>query len=429
MMVRVHLLFIMLCILLSSLIGPDIMAMEKPEFRGYFKTFFLAREPAELEGADAFIDENVSGSVENRIRVKMLWHLSEKLSGEFAYDLVPALSEKNPALSTADFLTKPNASNYRYADVHRTLYPASGEADGNFELQQNIDRFMFTYSGQSYDLIFGRQPIAFGAARVINPLDVLAPFTYQELDVEERFGIDAIRCRIPLGSMSELDVGLVCGDDANSDNNAAFIRGRGYLLNTDFSAMTLFFRQNLLIGFDIARSIRDAGFWFEAAYVFDTLFDDTQRNKSDDYLRISTGLDYNLTAKLYGYVEYHFNEAGEGNADEYIALSQKHAYTEGSVYLLGNHYLIPGLTYQMTPLWTLTMNLLTNLTDPSTYLSTVVDYSFSDDVYIQGGMYYGLGGASELTLTGEPTEPYYLNIESEFGLYGTFYFTSVRIYL
>ncbi|MBN2105171.1 bifunctional alpha,alpha-trehalose-phosphate synthase (UDP-forming)/trehalose-phosphatase [bacterium] len=51
----------------------------------------------------------------------------------------------------------------------------------------------------------GRQDIVWGSARTVNPMDVIAPFSFGSLDTEDRRGVDAIRLRIPVGCMGEID--------------------------------------------------------------------------------------------------------------------------------------------------------------------------------------------------------------------------------
>ena len=53
------------------------------------------------------------------------------------------------------------------------------------------------------------QAIAWGSAFVINPTDVIAPYVYNALDQEERYGVDALRVRVPTGALSETDLGYV----------------------------------------------------------------------------------------------------------------------------------------------------------------------------------------------------------------------------
>jgi hypothetical protein len=142
------------------------------------------------------------------------------------------------------------------------------------------------------------------------------------------------------------------------------------------------------------------------------------------YLRLSAGADYSFTDKLYGLIEYHYNGVGENDPEKYLTLVASKAVSEANVFFLGKHYLIPGATYQFTPLITGTAEVLTNLSDGSFYLSPSVEYNLAENVYLGAGAYIGIGKGTELNpAIGEP-----FAVGSEFGLYPDIFYTSFRIY-
>ncbi len=189
--------------------------------------------------------------------------------------------------------------------------------------------------------------------------------------------------------------------------------------------MLIGFRENLLAGFDLATSWRGAGLWLESAYVWaGALKKESDTGEGDDYLRASLGCDYSFGDKTYGFIEYSYNQAGSGNSSDYASLLGETAYTDGAVYLLGEHYLIPGLSYQITPLLIYNGQLLANLNDPSTYFYSLLEYNFTDNVYLSAGAFIGIGKKPELVF--QPTPLAKMN--SEFGTYPDIYFTSFNIY-
>ena len=111
----------------------------------------------------------------------------------------------------------------------------------------------------------------------------------------------------------------------------------------------------------------------------------------EDYFRLTTGLDYSLTGTTYGFVEYHYNGVGTNHAEDYLAVLSHPAYRDGSVYLLGRHYLIPGLTHQITPLLTGNVMALVNLGDPSASIVPSLEYNVATDIYLSAGAYIGVG--------------------------------------
>jgi len=217
--------------------------------------------------------------------------------------------------------------------------------------------------------------------------------------------------------MGEIDAGYLFGDDFKFEQSAMFVRTKVYAARTDLSLLLLRFRQNLLVGLDMARSIGGAGVWAEAAHVFVDAFADSSGDHRD-YFRGSLGGDYALGEKTYGYVEYHFNQVGRDRADEYVSNIFHPAFTEGSVYLVGRHYLAPGVSYQVTPLLTAGLNVLANLSDASALLSPTVEYNVAENIYLAGGAFVGLGEGPESVF----------KYRTEFGSYPDIFYTSFRVY-
>ncbi|MFT4552936.1 MAG: hypothetical protein ACI9S8_001568 [Chlamydiales bacterium] len=97
-------------------------------------------------------------------------------------------------------------------------------------------------------------PCAFAA-------DVLTPYTFDTLNKEERVGVDALRVIIPLGDLSDLDMGFIGGRNLAMKENAAFLRVHFYAAQTDIIGTVAFFKKNILLGFDLQRSLGQAGSW------------------------------------------------------------------------------------------------------------------------------------------------------------------------
>jgi len=391
---------------------------------GYYKNFsiFLRFPPYKFLGKAS--REPDKGAVNNRLRLTMDLQPWDGLSFRVAYDISARIQD--PQLFEDDtFFSMLKLPEYRWGDLSDRLYPKKGDSISSFGLFQNLDRFYITLRTDLADVFAGRQPIAWGSARFINPTDVIAPFAFNELDKEERPGVDAIRIRVPLGMMDELDLGFIVGKKFKSDNNAFFFRGKVYQFHTDISAIVMAFRKHLLIGLDLARAIGGAGFWLESAYVRPHCFRDNRAQEEEDYFRASVGLDYNLNSKTYGFVEYHFSSAGKNNPERYLELLGTSAFREGAVYLFGKHYLNMGCIYQITPLTPFTGTIILNLSDGSLILSPSFEYNIAENIYVAAGAYVGLGKNPQLAIEMNTTPYVY---ESEFGAYPDIIFTSFRIY-
>jgi len=386
---------------------------------GSVKSYFYIFQPPSVQGAAGRSSAEALSS--SRVRIQAAYTPSAWMRLEAAYDLAPRIQSRGLENNVL-FPGTIDPFVYRAVDPDPLLYPSEQSEVDNFALGHNLDRASATFRSRPADVTFGRQAIAWGSAHAVNPTDVLAPFSFDTLDTEDRIGIDAVRARIPIGVLSEIDIGYVFGKDFKFSNSAFFTRTAFNVLGTDLSILLMGFRENILFGFDLARSVGGAGYWLETAYVFADAMNGEQNSAAKDYARVSTGMDYNLTGTLYGFVEYHFNGAGASQPGDYLGQSAETAYTEGSVYLLGRHYIIPGIVYQCTPLITLTGQSLINAADPSVYLAPQLDYNIASNVYMGVGAFIGVGSGP---VPGDSQLPV---LQSEFGAYPNTYFASLRYY-
>jgi hypothetical protein len=390
-------------------------------YGGYYKNFSTVMDfpPYTLNYRQ---NTSLNGLVLNRLRLDADFKLNSDISFKLAYDIMPRIQDKS-LLGPQVFEIGSEAYTYRAFDLDEKIYPSDNDTS-SFLVYQNLDRAFWTISAPKFDLYIGRQAIAWGAARVINPTDVLAPFPYNELDIEYRIGIDAIRMRYPLGFMGELDLGYVFGDDFKFDQSAFFVRGKYYIAKSDVSLLMIGFKENLLVGFNFARNIGGAGSWIEAAYTFADALAEGGVNSDKSYFRISAGMDYSFGDGTYSYIEYSFNGAGKLEAEDYLAFFNSVAYREGSDFYMGKHYLSPGFSYQVTPLLTAYADAIINLNDPSYLLAPHAEYNIAENIYLDAGAYIGIGDAPIRTATGIPP----VLLKSEFGSYPDIYYTSFKIY-
>lgn len=401
------LLVLIICLLTTPLVG---IANAAFKVGGYYKNFFTTFN-------SPLPDTPMMGATVNRLRLNLSYAPTDALSFAFAYDFTPRIQD--PTLfSEAPIAVGTASSRYRAADFDSPIYPSEEEPIGSVGIYHNLDRASIQFSTDFADISLGRDAIAWGSARVINPTDVVAPYTYDQLDTEDRVGVDAIRVRIPVGVMGEVDTGYIFGPNFDFDKSAVFLRSQLNAAETDFSILLLEFQRDLLVGLDIVRSIGGAGFWLETAYVFVAPFDD-EPDLLDNYLRTSVGLDYSFGGETYAFIEYHFNGAGEKKPENYLTNLDTPAYTRGGVYLLGGHYLAPGFTHQLTPLISFSGQLLFNLSDPSTWVAPQIAYNIAEDIHVSVGGFISLGERPKA----DPPR-----FQSEFGSYPHLFFSSFRVY-
>jgi len=398
---------------------------------GYFKSFAIFLNPPAYKLDGSWIGQPDMGSVDNKLRLKLSLDLSSLVAFDAAYEISPRIQDRRLWANDV-FFPGLEPSNYRLADLRSLLYPGGGRTPESFGVYQNLDRLSFAFKPRAATFIVGRQAVAWGSARVINPTDILAPFAFDTLDKEERLGIDAVRVRVPLGVMDELDMGVVAGRDLAAVGDAFFVRGRTHQLETDIAGTVMAFRGHLMLGLDVARSIGGAGAWLEAAYVLTDALGMEGALAGRNYFRASAGLDYNFSGKTYGFVEYHFNSAGASDPAEYLGLLATPAYRDGADYLLGRHYASVGTTYQITPLLPFTGLAIVNLNDLSLVVAPAADYNVAENVYLAAGAYMGIGKRPELAGGVPPPDPVNALVpgafRSEFGAYPGLVYVSFRIY-
>jgi hypothetical protein len=415
----------MILVILFILFGAATAVASDLSVTGYYKNFFVAYDAPSVETNLSIPDTPLLGSVTNRIRLNAFYNPNNWLSISLSYNILPRIQD--PSLFEAPpNITWTGFPSYRFADLESRIYPDDDEDLNSFGLFQNLDRAMVTITTPFADIYAGRQAIAWGSGHAVNPTDVLAPFSFDELDTEDRLGVDAVRVRAPLGVMGEFDAGYVFGDDFEFEESAFFFRGKVYHFKTDISMMLVGFRENMMLGWDLTRSIGGAGAWLEAAYVFDNALGEESDRPKEDYFRASIGANYALTDKLYGFLEYHLSGAGTGNPNRYVDQLIRTPYTDGTVYLLGKHYVIPGFSYQITPLLFFGGQLLTNLQDPSLLFAPNLEYNIAENIYLAGGAFIGFGERSQVLI--KEYQGMTIRYRSEFGIYSDLYFTSFRVY-
>ena len=447
--------------LLSTIVLPTSSYADSFTFSGYMKSYGLAQDSITIENMGVQTQaQSIAGSFQsqNALRLMASYLSSSKGNIEIDYEIQP-LYFSNSAM--AEYYTEGNlgviggtvssASNqYRFKDLDAVF----NDVGSHGVVLQNLDRFNYQYSNQYGDLTIGRQVLSFGSARYINPTDIFIPFAIQTLNQEYRVGIDAIRYKADVGDFAVIDMGLVIGEDGKKQNSAVFLRGKNSVQGNDIEVIAILLDDAWLLGGGIERSIGDFGFWFEVAYMDwqqsknpqgIVLDNNTSANNSlenitlgnfatntlplagytDNYWRSSIGSDYALNEDIIFMIEYHYNGAGSNNVDDYIKLATQVPYQKAGVYLYGEHYLIPALTWLASPLVSVSASAFYNISDSSVFLSLSSETSWSDNLYSDFGLYISHGDTLQYNTSNADIA---YNFGSEFGAYPLSVYVSLRYY-
>ena len=299
----------------------------------------------------------------------------------------------NPALNGRRMETF--ASVFRIFDAENRILPSGWDGDESFSVTQDLDRLNIGIRFPFATITAGRQAIYWGVAKSVSPTDFIAPIQYGNVDTEYRTGVDAVRAVFPAGVMSELDAGYVFGKNVRFRESGCWIRGRFYILQTDATVLAACFRENLMLGGSLNRSIGAGTGWVECAFVSTDAFSEEDDGFRQNFWSVSAGYDRSwMSASLYGYLEYHFSSPGSDDPEDYAQILSSPAFTEASIYLLARNYLCPGLSWTLSPLVNINANSLVNLTDFSAYISLSGEYSVLEDMVLRLGFSRGTGNRS-----------------------------------
>lgn len=415
---------------------------------GYVKSYALAQDSITIEnndgqGKNQSIPSNFQ--FQNAVRLMASYLSANKGNIEVHYEVQPLyfsnsdiadLYKGENSLGLTGTVSVAN-NQYRYKD----LKPVLTDVGDHVVVLQNLDRLNYQYSNKYGDLTIGRQVLSFGSARFINPTDIFIPFSLQTLNQEYRVGIDAIRYKADVGDFAVVDTGLVIGEGGKKENSAAFLRGKNSINGNDIEVMAIILDGAWLLGTGVERAIGDFGFWFETAYmdwhqkdpVMNEAFGDLVNNAplssinkaENNYWRTSIGSDYALNENIIVMIEYHYNGAGSSNVDDYSKLSTQVPYQKAGVYLYGEHYIIPALTWIASPLMSVNASAFYNLSDNSVFLNLTSEVSWTDNLYSDFGMQISHGETMQSKGSGEDIT---FKVNSEFGTYPTSIFASLRYY-
>jgi hypothetical protein len=121
-------------------------------------------------------------------------------------------------------------------------------------------------------------------------------------------------------------------------------------------------------------------------------------------------------------IEYHYNGAGSNDHNDYLSNLSATPYQRGGVFLLGENYLMPSFTVQLSSLWFVATQVIYNLDDNSAFLSVSAEYNIAENFYMDFGYYHFSGDEFSLTETGLP------KLDSEYGSNPSTLFASIRYY-
>ena len=353
-----------------------------------------------------FLKEYDRSEITNINRFNYIHRFPDDSSFEAGLE-INQIFEKNDLAQISPYLHKTKYP-FRIKQFNEYLINRNNMNSDRYFSQGHLDRLVYNHEANSFSVTVGRQQISFGSSKVVNPLDMFAPFNVVTINKEERNGVDALRLRIPYRQMGEWDFAVVAGEDFEGKKSAALAAFKFSINSTDLKLMAMHFKQAEIFGIDLLTTLFDANFWLEGTT--------TKPKGEESYQRVTAGGEYQWSEKLYTTLEYHYNGAGFDNLNFYYLKTDKFAFNDGGVYLLNKNYLNFIMGYQLAPLDTLMLSLLYCGDDQSVLLSPSFESSLSENLNLIVGAFIGIGDENS-SLT---------DLNSELKGYGKTFFVKLR---
>jgi hypothetical protein len=357
-MKKFEILLLLLCLYVSNLYSQIDYS-----FSGYVTNlpFYSVYndELANLTGIDKYQFADLT-----RLRLRPEIYLASQTRINIEYE-VDALYSK---LNSFSFISQ-TSTNRQIVNLKWTV-----SDQNNLDVSDYIDRL---YLRQGFDwgnITIGRQRIAWGVGRVWSPTDLFNPINPANFGKIEKDGADAASLTYSFGNFT--DINLVYNPQEKLQTSNAGFRLRTNFDKYDFALIGGYFDQRIVAGGDFAGNFYDAGIRGEGIISFNK--DDPDSN----YVKFVFGMDNQFTSKLYALIEYQFNGEGTANKLNYDLLG----LLNGRIINLSRNYVDASITYQLTPLFTISLSNNSNLNDGSGYLSFTGTYSITDNSFATAGI-------------------------------------------
>lgn len=281
------------------------------------------------------------------------------------------------------------------------------DVDG-FSLQGRVDRAVATVHVPHVDVALGRQPISFGAGLFFTPFDLVNPFVPTTIDQEYKPGVDAARVDAFAGTATRLTVAAAYAGDWDLDGVVLAAHGQTTVGVTDLRVLLAEVQGDEVAGLGLTTSVGLVGLHTDATF--------TSPPEADPFVRAVVGATWRPTTKLTLAGEGYVQSNGAASPEDALTVALDPHWARGEQWALGRWYAAVSAGYELTPLVSPSLAVITNLTDPSVLLSGSLAWSVGDEATVGIGAVVGLGERPELALA------------SEFGTYPASVFANLKAY-
>ncbi|MDX1517601.1 MAG: hypothetical protein R3288_12225, partial [Woeseiaceae bacterium] len=180
--------------------------------------------------------------------------------------------------------------------------------------------------------------------------------------------------------------------DVTADESTTAVKYHGFAGSLEYDVLLARSYDDDVLGIGLRRAIGGAEWGADAVLT---------RTTSDTYLQLVTNVSYSWTLRgrnVTGLAEYHYSGVGQRSGRyspaDFVANPELLArLLRGQSFTIGRHYLAGSATIELTPLWTMTPLLLTNVADPSALLQLTSQWSLTDNTVLLASLSVPLGGS------------------------------------
>lgn len=347
------------------------------EAGGFYKNFFSALLAPE---------RSLGGAVDaHLVRATSRFRFADRFEAEAAYQLTWLIASDPAFLGGTSLSSTVGGTG---AGPQRRLVELGGTLNqtANTRLDHDVDRLAVKLPLPFGDLTVGRQVLSWGTGRFFNPTDVLSPFAPTAVDREVRRGFDAVRLAVALGDTTQLD--LLYLPQPVLEENGGVARFQTNLKGWDGSLSAGKYVRDFVFGFDLVGDVGPVGVHAEGAYTVQWL---ARGAVGEHFFRGVVGADARPFEKLVLTAEYAFNGFGSTDASKYLALLTSARARRGEVFGAGQHVVAVAASWLASDVFTGTLSVLCNVTDPSALAFASVEYAFTQSVLIRAGASVPIG--------------------------------------
>ncbi len=322
-------------------------------------------------------------------------------------------------------LTEDNLPNNTLIDDYRLFNFSHEWNNEDVNAVHRLDRLILDYTGKQLVVRFGRQAVSWGNGFIFHPLDIFNPFSPIEIDKDYKSGDDMFYGQWLFDNGNDLQSIIlprrnIKTNKLESELSSFALKYQGNSTNIgNFDLIAARHFDENMLGFGISQDVWEAVWRFNLSV--------TELATENVVIALVTNIDYSwelFEHNFYGYLEYFYNELGETQAENYFYpnMALQNRLQLGEFYTRGQNYLAAGMQIEITPLFNIFTNLISNLHDNSLFFQIRGIYDWTENLQLITWLDFPVGEKDTEFGGMEVTESDYLSSETRAYLRLTYYF-------